>query len=81
MAILNASKRHQPNTGLKMTDLFAQANQANNISFGMGLPDETVFPSAALQKLLRKQLRKKEQIYFSTIAHKAQHRYAKKLRQ
>ena len=50
MAILNASKRHQPNTGLKMTDLFAQANQANNISFGMGLPDETVFPSAALQK-------------------------------
>ena len=50
MAILNASKRHQPNTGLKMTDLFAQANQANNISFGMGLPDETVFPSAALHK-------------------------------
>lgn len=50
MAILNASKRHQPNAGLKMTDLFAQANQANNISFGMGLPDETVFPSTALQK-------------------------------
>ena len=42
------STRYQKTAELNMDQIFAQAADPENISFGMGLPDEAVFPSEAL---------------------------------
>lgn len=42
------STRYQQTAELNMDQIFAQAADPENISFGMGLPDEAVFPSEAL---------------------------------
>lgn len=48
MTISNLSTRHHQSAELNMDQIFAQAANKENISFGMGLPDEAVFPSVAL---------------------------------
>lgn len=48
MTPTHLSTRHQQTTTLNMDQIFASAADPENISFGMGLPDEAVFPSTAL---------------------------------
>lgn len=48
MTISNLSTRHHQSAELNMDQIFAQAANKENISFGMGLPDEAIFPSVAL---------------------------------
>lgn len=48
MTISNLSTRHHQSAELNMDQIFAQAANKEKISFGMGLPDEAIFPSVAL---------------------------------
>ncbi|MCT8389843.1 PLP-dependent aminotransferase family protein [Leuconostoc holzapfelii] len=48
MTISTLSTRHHQTAELNMDQIFAQAANNENISFGMGLPDDAIFPSAAL---------------------------------
>lgn len=48
--ISKLASRNQTGAGLKINDIFAETAQTDNISFGMGLPDNAAFPSEALEE-------------------------------